>query len=204
MIENNRVNVTGELVSGFKFSHEVYGERFYLCDLAVKRLSGYTDILPLMVSERLMDVTQDYRGLVAAVSGQYRSYNHHDGEKPSLELSVFVQEIESMDGLANPKSNNQISLNGYICKEPIYRKTPLGRNIADLLLAVNRPYGKSDYIPCIAWGRNASYVSSLNVGEHIILLGRVQSRKYQKKLSETEVEERTAYEVSISRLEVIK
>lgn len=204
MIENNRVNVTGELVSGFKFSHEVYGERFYLCDLAVKRLSGYTDILPLMVSDRLMDVTQDYGGWVAAVSGQFRSYNHHDGEKTSLELSVFVQEIESMDELANPKSNNQIFLDGYICKEPIYRKTPLGRDIADLLLAVNRPCGKSDYIPCIAWGRNAAYVSSLNVGEHIILLGRVQSRKYQKKRSETEVEERTAYEVSISRLEVIK
>lgn len=109
-----------------------------------------------------------------------------------------------MDELANPKSNNQIFLNGYICKEPIYRKTPLGRDIADLLLAVNRPYGKSDYIPCIAWGRNASYVSTLNVGEHIILLGRVQSRKYQKKRNEIEVEERTAYEVSISRLEVIK
>ena len=204
MIENNRVNVTGELVSGFKFSHEVYGERFYLCDLAVKRLSGYTDVLPLMVSERLMDVTQDYGGWVAAVSGQFRSYNHHDGEKSSLELSVFVQEIESMDELANPKSNNQIFLNGYICKKPIYRKTPLGRDIADLLLAVNRPYGKSDYIPCIAWGRNASYVSTLNVGEHIILLGRVQSRKYQKKRNEIEVEERTAYDVSISRLEVIK
>lgn len=204
MIENNRVNVTGELVSGFKFSHEVYGERFYLCDLAVKRLSGYTDILPLMVSDRLMDVTQDYGGWAAAVSGQFRSYNNHDGEKTSLELSVFAREIEFMDEPVNPENNNQIFLDGFICKEPIYRKTPLGRDIADLLLAVNRPYGKSDYIPCIAWGRNASYVSTLNVGERIILLGRVQSRKYQKKRSETEVEERTAYEVSISRLEVIK
>lgn len=204
MIENNRVNVTGELISEFKFSHEVYGEGFYLCDLAVKRLSGKKDSLPLMVSDRLLDVTKDYRGHVAAVSGQFRSYNRHDGEKTSLVLSVFVREIEFMDEPVDQENNNQISLNGYICKEPIYRKTPLGRDIADLLLAVNRPYGKSDYIPCIAWGRNASYVSSLNVGEHIILLSRVQSRKYQKKRSETEVEERTAYEVSISRLEVIK
>ena len=204
MFENNSVNVTGELFSGFKFSHEVYGEGFYLCDLAVKRLSGKKDILPLMVSDRLLDVTKDYRGHVAAVSGQFRSYNRHEGEKTSLVLSVFVREIEFMDEPVNPENNNQIFLDGFICKEPIYRKTPLGRDITDLVLAVNRTYGKSDYIPCIAWGRNAAYAAGLGVGEHIRVLGRVQSRQYQKKLSETEVEERTAYEVSISRLEVIE
>ena len=158
-MENNKVTVIGTIVSGFTFSHAVFGEGFYLVDLLVNRLSEQADIIPLMISERLMEEFTDYT------------------------------------------KTNQIFLDGYICKEPVYRKTPLGREIADLLVAVNRPYGKSDYIPCIAWGRNARYASGFGVGTRILIWGRVQSREYTKKVSETECEKRVAYEVSVSKLE---
>lgn len=202
MMENNRVTVVGEVVSPFKFNHELYGEGFYICDLAVKRLSGQVDILPLMVSDRLMDVSQDYRGCQVEVSGQLRTYNQNDGEKRRLKLNIFALELYLVEGAIDPRESNEIYLDGYICKEPIYRKTPLGRDVTDLLLAVNRPYGKSDYIPCLAWGRNAAYAAGLKVGDHISVLGRVQSRGYTKKLSDTEIEERVAYEVSVHTLEV--
>ena len=153
------------------------------------------DVIPLMISERLLDVSKDYRGMTMEAIGQFRSYNRHEGAKNRLVLSVFVREIHFME---------KIFLEGYICKEPIYRKTPLGREIADMLLAVNRPYGKSDYIPCIAWGRNARYASGFGVGSHVCVWGRVQSREYTKKLSETECEKRVAYEVSVSKLECVE
>lgn len=201
VMENNRVTVIGTIVSDFTFSHAVFGEGFYLVDLSVNRLSEQADVIPLMVSERLMDVTRDYRGCTIEADGQFRSYNRHEGVKNRLVLSVFVREVQFLEEFTDYTKTNQIFLDGYICKEPIYRKTPLGREIADLLVAVNRPYGKSDYIPCIAWGRNARFASGFSVGTRIQICGRVQSREYTKKLSETECEKRTAYEVSVSKLE---
>lgn len=201
VIENNKVSVIGEVVSEFTFSHEVFGEGFYLVSLAVSRLSDQVDVIPLMVSERLLDVKQDYRGQTVEAIGQFRSYNCHEGVKNRLVLSVFVRELNFLEEFTDCTKTNQIYLDGYICKEAIYRKTPLGREIADLLLAVNRPYGKSDYIPCIAWGRNARYASGFAVGSRVQVWGRVQSREYTKKLSETQCEKRVAYEVSVSKLE---
>lgn len=203
---NNQVNVFGEVVSGFEFSHEVYGEGFYILELSVPRLSDTYDVIPLMVSERLVDVKRDYRGCFMEAVGQFRSYNRHEESKNRLVLSVFVREVNLLDSIEEEDEihkPNQIFLDGYICKAPIYRKTPLGREIADILIAVNRPYGKSDYIPCICWGRNARYAETFEVGGHVQVWGRIQSREYQKKVSESEVEKRIAYEVSVSKLEYI-
>ena len=204
IIENNQVTIMGQVASEFEFSHEVFGEGFYIVEVLVKRLSNSCDRIPLMVSERLIDVTQDYTGEFIMASGQFRSYNRHEEQKNRLVLSVFVREISFMEEEPDGSKTNSILLDGYICKEPIYRKTPLGREIADLLLAVNRPYGKSDYIPCICWGRNARYASGFEVGEHVQVLGRIQSREYVKKLSETEAEKSVAYEVSVSKLECME
>ena len=203
VIENNRVSVIGEIVSEFTFSHEVFGEGFYTVNMTVNRLSDQMDTIPLMISDRLIDVKADYRGQTVMATGQIRSYNLHEGVKNRLVLSVFVREIEFMESCTDYTKTNQIFLDGYICKQPIYRKTPLGREIADLLVAVNRSYGKSDYIPCIAWGRNARYASNFGVGNELRIWGRVQSREYTKKLSEEEYEKRVTYEVSVSRLEVM-
>ncbi len=202
MNENNKVTIMGEVVSEFTFSHEIYGEGFYLVDILVPRLSDSADQIPLMVSERLLDVKQDYRGEKIKVTGQFRSYNRHEERKNKLVLSVFVREWEFIEEVERSEMTNHIELDGFICKEPIYRKTPLGREIADILLAVNRPYGKSDYIPCISWGRNARYANEFQVGSRCKVIGRIQSREYMKKLSEDEVEKRVAYEVSVSKLEV--
>ena len=201
IIENNQVTIMGKAATEFSFSHEVFGEGFYMVEVEVKRLSNSEDRIPLMISERLIDVTQDYTGEYIMVHGQFRSYNRHEEQKNRLVLSVFVREISFMEEEPDGTKTNSIWLDGYICKEPIYRKTPLGREIADLLLAVNRPYGKSDYIPCICWGRNARYASGFEVGEHVQLLGRIQSREYVKRISDTETEKRVAYEVSVSKLE---
>ena len=203
VIENNQVTIMGEVVSEFTFSHEVFGEGFYMVEVLVRRLSNSDDRIPLMVSERLIDVTQDYRGEYIMVNGQFRSYNRHEEDRNRLVLSVFAREISFVEEELDGAKTNNILLDGYICKPPVYRKTPLGREIADLLLAVNRPYGKSDYIPCICWGRNARYASSFEVGEHVQVLGRIQSREYVKKLSEVETEKRVAYEVSVSKLECV-
>ncbi len=203
VIENNQVTVMGEVVSEFSFSHEIFGEGFYMVDVRVKRLSESYDIIPVMVSERLMDVSADYIGMLICVNGQFRSYNRHEERKNRLVLSVFARELEFIEELEESSKTNQIFLDGYICKEPIYRKTPLGREIADLLLAVNRPYGKSDYIPCICWGRNARYANNFKVGERCAVWGRIQSREYMKKLDEEHVEKRVAFEVSVSKLEIV-
>ena len=195
------MSIIGKVASSFTFSHQVFGEGFYLVDVLVKRLSDSEDRIPLMVSERLVDVSQDYEGEYIMVQGQFRSYNRHEEKKNRLVLSVFVRELSFVEEADDSIKTNQIFLDGYICKPPVYRKTPLGREIADLLLAVNRPYGKSDYIPCICWGRNARYASAFEVGGHVLLWGRIQSREYIKKLGENETEKRTAYEVSVSKLE---
>ena len=188
LIENNQVIVIGKVISDFTFSHEVFGEGFYVVDVKVNRLSDQTDVIPLLVSERLMDVNEDYTGRTIEAIGQLRSYNRHEGIKNRLVLSIFVREVNFLEEFTDYTKTNQIYLNGYICKEPIYRKTPLGREIADILLAVNRPYGKSDYIPCIAWRRNARYASSFEVGTRVRIWGRVQSREYIKRISEVDVE----------------
>ncbi len=202
VIENNQVVIMGEIVSDFVVSHEIFGEGFYMVDVNVPRLSDFSDVIPLMVSERLMDVSEDYKGMNIMVQGQFRSYNRHEERKNRLVLSVFAREIEFVDETPESSKTNQIYLDGYICKEPIYRKTPLGREIADLLLAVNRPYGKSDYIPCICWGRNARFASNFSVGTRCEIWGRIQSREYMKRISEEDTEKRIAYEVSVSKLEL--
>lgn len=202
VIENNQVTVMGEIVSDFSYSHEIFGEGFYMVDVKCKRLSESYDIIPVMVSERLIDVTDSYIGSLICVVGQFRSYNRHEEHKNRLVLSVFAREINFIEEMEESSKTNQIFLDGYICKEPVYRKTPLGREIADLLLAVNRPYGKSDYIPCICWGRNARYANHFKVGERCAVWGRIQSREYMKKLDEENVEKRVAFEVSVSKMEL--
>ena len=181
ILNNNQVVVAGEIVSDFRFSHEIFGEGFYMVDLVVSRLSDAHDVIPLMVSDRLFDVEKSHIGEKVLAKGQFRSYNKHEENKP-----------------------NQIYLDGYICKEPIYRMTPLGREIADILLAVNRAYGKSDYIPCICWGRNARFAGKLAVCEHVAIWGRIQSREYQKKIGNDEIVNKVAYEVSVSKMECLE
>jgi single-stranded DNA-binding protein len=201
IFENNQVSIVGTIVSDFQYSHEVYGEGFYMVDVSVNRLSNFVDIIPVMVSERIVDVTKNYEGNLIYVLGQFRSYNRHEEKKNRLVLSVFARELEFIEEESDELKSNQIYLDGYICKEPIYRKTPLGREIADLLIAVNRSYGKSDYIPCICWGRNARFASGFEVGSHVEIWGRIQSREYVKKINENETEKRIAYEVSVSKIE---
>ena len=193
--ENNTVLITGTITEGCVFSHEVYGEGFYTFRISSERLSDKADILPVTVSERLIDKELLQVGARVDITGQLRSYNNYNSKKNRLVLTVFARELRLMaDG--EEKSENQIFLNGFICKAPIYRKTPFGREISDILVAVNRAYNKSDYIPCIAWGRTARFASSLNVGDRVQLQGRFQSRVYQKQLPDGTVQERTAYEVS--------
>lgn len=201
-IENNGACVIGRVLSGFSYSHETYGERFYRTDIIVPRSSGITDAVPLMVSGKLMDGGRDWQGGMVEAIGQFRSYNRKEDGESHLELSVFVQGIRFLDaGCPDYGSNNCVCLKGFLCKPPAYRKTPLGREICDILLAVNRPCGKSDYIPCIVWGKDAILASGLDVGSAVNVTGRIQSREYSKKLSETETEMRVAYEVSVRRLE---
>lgn len=199
MLENNSVGIVGKVVEGCKFSHEVYGEGFYVFKVIAQRLSSNEDILPITVSERLIDKDILTLGTIVNIKGQLRSYNNYTDKKNKLVLTIFAREIEIME-IDDEKNPNQIFLNGFICKPPIYRTTPFGREIADILVAVNRAYNKSDYIPCISWGRNARFSGSLKIGDNIKIWGRIQSRKYQKK-SEDMIEEKTAYEVSVSKLE---
>lgn len=194
---NNRVYINGEIVTPAVYSHEVYGEGFYEFHVSVKRLSGQADVLPVTVSERLVgEGGLDVGARITAV-GQFRSYNKLVEGKSKLMLTVFVRELLKQPLGPNP---NNVVLSGYVCKPPVYRTTPFNREIADLLIAVNRAYNKSDYIPAITWGRNARFVRNLGVGERIVVCGRIQSREYQKKLSETDVRTLTAYEVSVSKL----
>lgn len=195
----NEVALVGVVVSRFRFNHEFYGEKFYVFDLAIARTSDYVDYIPIMISEKLVDVNENLKGTFVYVSGSYRSFNLQGEERNKLILTVFANEIE-ID--VDYEQTNNIFLNGYVCKPPVNRKTPLGREITELLVAVNRAYGKSDYIPCVVWGRNAKYASKFDVGERVKIWGRVQSREYTKKISETESENRIAYEVSVKNVEV--
>lgn len=197
--QNNRVYLRGEVVTEKRFSHEVYGEGFYEMDVKVERLSGQADIIPVTISERLIQEKNLEVGSTISVVGQFRSYNKVIDGKSKLMLTMFVREFVEEDYNKNP---NSIVISGFVCKAPIYRTTPFNREIADVLIAVNRAYNKSDYIPCIAWGRNARFVKNLAVGEKIALSGRIQSREYQKKLGDDNVITLTAYEVSVSKLAV--
>lgn len=207
VIDTNSITVVGKIISEKEFSHEMYGEGFYTFNLEVPRLSDYSDVLPVTISERLLINMDIKQGGYLLVEGQLRSYNRYVNGSNKLILTVFardarIPEEEELNELL--KRPNEIYLDGYICKTPVYRTTPFGREITDLLVAVNRPYNKSDYIPCIAWGRNARFCEKLQVGDHIKLWGRVQSREYQKRTSDGEVLNKVAFEVSISKLEYIK
>lgn len=199
--QNNNVEIAGRVHSELSFSHEVYGEGFYCFQLKVPRFSESCDIINVMVSERLIHNLEIEQGDVLSISGQFRSYNKCEEKGSRLLLSVFARDLKKLDG-EEPIKNN-IVLEGFICKPPVYRETPFGREISDILIAVNRQYNKSDYIPCIAWGRNARYAATLNVGEHIKLQGRIQSREYQKRVGEDSFVTRTAFEVSVSKLEIL-
>ncbi len=195
---NNSVILCGTVKGEPVYSHEVFGEKFYEVMLAVKRLSGMDDVLPVSVSEHLLG--NGFRdGCEVTVKGQFRSYNKIVGERSKLMLTVFVRDVEPFDPTVNP---NTMQLSGFICKPPVYRTTPFNREICDLLVAVNRQYNKSDYIPCIVWGRNARFAEKLAVGQHIDIVGRVQSRNYQKRLDDDTVVTRTAYEVSVGKISV--
>lgn len=195
--KNNQVFIAGEIVSDATYSHEMYGEGFYEFFVKVMRLSGQADVLPVTLSERLIQGGMLCKGKEICAVGQFRSYNKIENGKSRLMLTIFIRELLDETQGKNP---NNIVLNGYICKPPVYRTTPFNREIADILVAVNRAYNKSDYIPCIAWGRNARFVKSLCVGDKVAISGRIQSREYQKRLSETDVKTMTAYEVSVSKL----
>ncbi len=199
-LKNNRVFLSGRVAREPQYSHELFGEGFYEFYLEVKRLSGQTDVLPVTVSERIMNGADLTEGALVALSGQFRSYNKLENEHSKLMLTVFVRDFLPYD--PDEQNPNVVELNGYICKPPVYRTTPFNREICDVLLAVNRGYNKSDYIPCIAWGRNARFVRDAEVGVNVIIGGRIQSRKYNKKLPDETIEERVAYELSVSKITV--
>ena len=228
-LENNYLTLVGKVASEKKFSHEIYGERFYSFDLCIPRLSGSADIIPVTASERLFTDEMLQDGTKLLIKGQFRSYNSYENEKNKLILTVFAKDIEKLEENEEDVQNeeetenveltpeearerafrkdyitNEVVLIGYICKKPVYRQTPFGREIADILLAVNRAYNKSDYIPSIAWGRNARFCQNLEVGTEVKVVGRVQSRNYEKKLEDGTILKKVAYEVSIGSLEVVK
>ena len=209
-LENNHLVLVGKVTSDKKFSHEIYGEKFYIFDLEVPRLSGNADIIPITISERLLEKEDLEIDKKIIVEGQFRSYNSYQNERNKLVLTVFAKDVKFIENqdeeiqASKDFVSNEVTLNGYICKKPIYRQTPFGREIADLLLAVNRAYNKSDYIPCIAWGRNARFCENIEVGTEVKVVGRVQSRTYEKKYEDETSETKVAYEVSISSLEIVK
>ncbi len=214
-LENNYLTLVGRVTGEKTFSHEIYGEKFYRFSLSIARLSGNADIIPITVSERLISENTLTEGKKLLIKGQFRSYNSFENEKNKLVLTVFAKdvqelpEVEAQEGENSeeaPKKDemtNEVVLIGFVCKKPIYRQTPFGREIADLLLAVNRAYNKSDYIPTIAWGRNARFCQNIEVGAQVKIVGRVQSRQYEKKHEDGTVETKTAYEVSVCGLELL-
>ena len=212
-LENNYLTLVGKVTGEKKFSHEIYGERFFTFNLSIPRLSGNADIIPVTTSERLINDEMLTEGKKLLIKGQFRSYNSYENEKNKLVLTVFAKDVQEVEENETSEENeivkkemttNEVVLIGYVCKKPIYRQTPFGREIADLLLAVNRAYNKSDYIPTIAWGRNARFCQNIEVGTQVKIVGRVQSRMYEKKYEDGTVEQKIAYEVSICSLELIE
>ncbi len=210
-LENNYITLVGKVTGEKRLSDEIYGERFYIFDLEIPRLSGNSDIIPVTISERIITDEMLTQGKKLLVKGQFRSYNSYENEKNKLILTVFAKDIIEVNEEENTQNEmvkkdvitNEVVLIGYICKKPIYRQTPFGREISDILLAVNRAYNKSDYIPCIAWGRNARFCQNIEVGTQVKIVGRVQSRTYEKKFEDGTSETRIAYEVSVGSLEII-
>ena len=210
-LENNYLTLVGRVTGEKKFSHEIYGERFFIFNLSIARLSGNADIIPITVSERLITDEMLQEGKKILVKGQFRSYNSYENERNKLILTVFAKDVieveeneEDSDIVKKESITNEVVLIGFICKKPIYRQTPFGREIADILLAVNRAYNKSDYIPCIAWGRNARFSQNLEVGTKVKVVGTVHSREYDKKYEDGTSEVKVAYEVSIGSLEIVE
>ena len=212
-LENNYLTLVGKVTGEKRFSHEIYGERFFTFNLSIPRLSGNADIIPVTTSERLITDEMLTEGNKLLIKGQFRSYNSYENERNKLVLTVFAKDVEEVEENEENEENemvkkemttNEVVLIGYVCKKPIYRQTPFGREIADLLLAVNRAYNKSDYIPTIAWGRNARFCQNLEIGTQVKIVGRVQSRMYEKKYEDGTVEQKVAYEVSICSLELIE
>ena len=209
--DNNHLILVGKVTSEKRFSHEIYGEKFYIFDMEVPRLSNTSDIIPVTASERIINDELIAIGNKLIIKGQFRSYNSYENERNKLILTVFAKDVilaedenlSEEEKEETQRTSNEVTLVGYICKKPIYRQTPFGREIADILLAVNRAYNKSDYIPSIAWGRNARFSQNLPTGTEVKIIGRVQSRNYEKKHEDGTIENRVAYEVSISSLEVI-
>ena len=210
--ENNQLVLVGKVTSDKRLSHEIYGEKFYIFNLSIPRLSGNADIIPITISERLITDEMLSEGRKLLIKGQFRSYNSYENERNKLILTVFAKDVEELEEVEEQEENdivrkdettNEVVLIGFVCKKPIYRQTPFGREIADLLLAVNRAYNKSDYIPTIAWGRNARFCQNLEVGAQVKIIGRVQSRQYEKKYEDGTSEMKVAYEVSICSLELI-
>ena len=199
---NNLAEVCGVVDDELQFNHEIFGESFYTFTLKIPRLSGTSDRIKVMVSDRLLSELELNVGDFVEITGQFRSYNSYENGDNKLILTVFAKDITLSEDEVS-KNPNSLFLNGYVCKEPVYRTTPFGREITDLLLAVNRTYNKSDYIPVIAWGRNARYCKGFHVGDNVKVWGRIQSRDYQKRLSDDEVITKTAYEVSVSKLELV-
>ena len=211
-LENNYLTLVGKVTGEKRFSHEIYGEKFYTFNLSIPRLSGNADIIPITISERLITDEMLTEGRKLLIKGQFRSYNSYENERNKLILTVFAKDVEELqevekqeesDIVRKDETTNEVVLIGFVCKKPIYRQTPFGREIADLLLAVNRAYNKSDYIPTIAWGRNARFCQNLEVGAQVKIIGRVQSRQYEKKYEDGTSEMKVAYEVSICSLELI-
>ena len=204
ILENNEVLIIGKVKGEKVFSHKVYGEGFYMFDLQVPRLSDSADCLPITISERLLTALGDIEDKVVEITGQFRSYNQYEEGKNRLVLTIFALEIKEIPEQELSKNKNSIHLKGFICKDPVYRTTPFGREITDILLAVNRSYHKSDYIPCITWGRNARYAQEFKTGTQIEVWGRIQSRTYQKKVEGGDTIAKVAYEVSISKMEMVE
>ena len=202
MEENNKISLVGEVISAPKLSHETHNEKFYTVKVDVKRLSGDIDTLEIIISEKLYDIEKIELGTRYYIEGEIRSYNYYvsESERRKLVINIFAKNLSIAEETDDECLNN-FELVGHICKKPIYRKTPFDREISDILLAVNRLYGKSDYLPCIAWGRNAKFASTLEIGDKIKITGRMQSRQYTKKLNDNEEEKKIAYEMSIITLE---
>lgn len=202
MEENNKISLVGEVISAPKLSHETHNEKFYTVKVDVKRLSGDIDTLEIIISEKLYDIEKIELGTRYYIEGEIRSYNYYvsETERRKLVINIFAKNLSIAEETDDECLNN-FELIGHICKKPIYRKTPFDREISDILLAVNRLYGKSDYLPCIAWGRNAKFASTLEIGDKIKITGRMQSRQYTKKLNDNEEEKKIAYEMSIITLE---
>ena len=206
--DNNHIILLGKVTSEKRFTHEIYGEKFFVFDLSVPRLSGSADVIPVTISERLLTNQDIEIGNKLEIEGQFRSYNSYMPGRNKLVLTVFTKDIRFLENqedeiiAGKDVISNEVTLDGFLCKKPIYRKTPFGREIADILLAVNRGYNKSDYIPCIAWGRNARFCENMPVGTEVKIVGRVQSRAYEKKYEDGTVENKVAYEVSVSSLEL--